>query len=69
MGLKDVVEDESYPWESNTPGQICPRCDSTNVEEHKYYWRCNEAESECEVLSFIPTDYELQHDWNRKLEQ
>lgn len=73
MGLSDLVEEEKRKNNSSKTGlfgikpenrklrnqELCPGCGSDDTEEVSYYWRCNEDRENCNVTTYIPTEYSI----------
>lgn len=60
MGLKEAIEELG---EDNKDGpEYCPECEKEGEKSQYYYWRCTTPSSECRVMTYIPTDYEIDRD-------
>lgn len=51
-----------YQKEKLNEPELCPGCGSNNTEEAAYGRRCLESPDDCEVITYIPTDYKLDGD-------
>lgn len=67
MGLEDIVQNDDdkpdrvkYNKDRLHKENLCPGCGEQGEQTEQWYWRCTTSRSRCDVLTYIPSGFEME---------